>query len=171
MLDVRVKGVLKAYLAKVKAPTPAPTSTPSLRQICPKALKVEPATGSVSLHTIEKIAAGHESGGGLSTRAIVLRLGAPEFARSNVAWMDGRNGPAQSTLPSIEDVPVPEVFTRLPGLHVDRPRGAKAMIDAAGAKARLRDARAGAWLISSYTGWKWAKWPDGNVGWVPADVK
>ena len=28
------------------------------------------------------------------------------------------------------------------------------------------------WLrLLSYTGWKWAKWPDGNVGWLPADVK
>jgi hypothetical protein len=95
----------------------------------------------------------------------------PEFARSHVVWMDGGNGAAQSTLPSIDDVPVPEVFTRLPALHVDRPRGSKAMIDAAGAKARLKDARAGAWLVSPYTGWKWAKWPDGNVGWLPADVK
>jgi hypothetical protein len=113
----------------------------------------------------------HSDGGPEFTSAGAPWKEAPELARSNVAWMDGRNGSAQSTLPSIEDVPVPDVFTRLPRPHVNRPRGSKAMIDAAGAKARLKAARAGAWLISSYTGRKWAKWPDGNVGWLPADVK
>ena len=28
-----------------------------------------------------------------------------------------------------------------------------------------------AWLISPYTGWKWAKWPSGHVGWLPSDLK
>jgi hypothetical protein len=45
------------------------------------------------------------------------------------------------------------------------------MADAAGAKARLRDVRPGAWLISPYTDWKWARWPNGEVGWVPSDVE
>jgi len=45
------------------------------------------------------------------------------------------------------------------------------MIDAAGAQARLKDVRAGAWLISPFTGWKWAKWPTGEVGWLPADAE
>ena len=31
--------------------------------------------------------------------------------------------------------------------------------------------RAGAWLISPFTGWKWAKWPTGEVGWIPADAE
>jgi len=39
-----------------------------------------------------------------------------------------------------------------------------------GARQRLANYRPGAWLISPYTGWKWAKWPDGEVGWLPADV-
>jgi len=51
------------------------------------------------------------------------------------------------------------------------PRGSKAMIDAAGARARLNEVRPGAWLISPYTGWKWARWPSGDVGWLPSDVK
>ena len=44
-------------------------------------------------------------------------------------------------------------------------------IDAAGARARLRDVRPGAWLISPFSGWKWAKWPSGDVGWLPTDIE
>jgi hypothetical protein len=33
------------------------------------------------------------------------------------------------------------------------------------------EARPGAWLVSPYTGWKWAKWPSGEVGWMPADIE
>jgi hypothetical protein len=44
------------------------------------------------------------------------------------------------------------------------------MIDAHGARARLRDVRPDAWLISPYTGEKWAKWPSGDIGWVPRDI-
>jgi hypothetical protein len=95
----------------------------------------------------------------------------PEFARADVAWIDGRQGSAQSSLPPVDVVPVPDILSRLPYLHENRPRGSKAMLDAAGAKARLRDVRAGAWLISPYTGWKWAKWPSGDVGWLPADTE
>jgi hypothetical protein len=35
---------------------------------------------------------------------------------------------------------------------------------------KLHEVRAGAWLISPYTGWKWAKL-SGDVGWLPSDVK
>jgi hypothetical protein len=95
----------------------------------------------------------------------------PDFARPYVAWIDGRHGAAQSPLPPADVVPIPEILSRLPHLHEDRPRGSKAMLDAAGARARLRDARPGAWLVSPYTGWRWAKWPSGDVGWLPADVE
>jgi hypothetical protein len=95
----------------------------------------------------------------------------PEFARADVAWIDGRHGSAQSSLPPVDVVPVPEILSKLPYLHEDRPRGSKAMLDAAGARARLRDARPGAWLISPYSGWKWAKWQSGDVGWLPADIE
>jgi hypothetical protein len=44
------------------------------------------------------------------------------------------------------------------------------MLDVHGAKSRLENCRPGAWLISPFTGWRWAKWPDGEVGWVPANV-
>jgi hypothetical protein len=70
----------------------------------------------------------------------------------------------------MDAVPVPDILCGLPDLHEDRPRGSKAMLDAAGARARLRDERPGAWLISPYTGWKWAKWPNENVGWLPGDT-
>lgn len=45
------------------------------------------------------------------------------------------------------------------------------MMDAHGAKARLATARPGAWLVSVLTGWKWAKWPSGHVGWVPSSTQ
>jgi hypothetical protein len=95
----------------------------------------------------------------------------PEFARHQVEWMDGRHGSSQWLLPSLDEVPVPEVLNGLPYLHEQRPRGSKAMIDFAGARARLHDVRPGAWLISPYTAWQWAKWPSGDVGWLPSDVK
>jgi hypothetical protein len=94
-----------------------------------------------------------------------------ESVRAIVAWIDGPHGSAQSSLPPVDVVPVPDVLYRLPHLHEKRPRGSKAMLDVAGAQARLRDARAGAWLISPYTGWKWAKWPSGDVGWLPAHAQ
>src|SRR5258705_12338114 len=95
----------------------------------------------------------------------------PEFARGDVAWIDGRRGSAQSSLPPIDVVPVPDILYSLPSLHENRPRGSKAMLDAAGARARLRDVRPGAWLISSFSGQKWAKWPSGDVGWLPPDIE
>jgi hypothetical protein len=61
-------------------------------------------------------------------------------------WMDGRHGSAPATLPSVDVVPVPDVLNTLPFLHEDRPRGSKAMLDAAGAQEGLRDVRPGAWL-------------------------
>jgi hypothetical protein len=45
------------------------------------------------------------------------------------------------------------------------------MLDASRAKGRLRDTRPGTWLISPFTGWKWAKWPCGEVGWLPTDTQ
>ena len=110
-------------------------------------------------------------GGPLLTSAGVPWDEVPEFARPAVAWMDGQHGSAQSPLPPVDVVPVPDILYRLPFLHDDRPRGSTAMLDAAGAGARLRDVRPGAWLISPYTGWKWAKWPSGDVGWLPRDIE
>jgi len=95
----------------------------------------------------------------------------PDFARDHVAWMDGRQGSAQTPLPSVDVVAVPDILNRLPPLHEKRPRGSKAMLDAAGARSRLHDVRPGAWLISPFTGWKWVKWPTGEVGWFPAEIE
>ena len=65
----------------------------------------------------------------------------PEFARPDVAWIDGRHGSAQSALPAVNVVAVPDILYTLPYLHTERPTGSKAMLDAAGARARLRDVR------------------------------
>jgi len=53
---------------------------------------------------------------------------------------------SQRPLPAIDDVPVPDILNRLPCLHEQRPRGSRAMIDAADARARLHEVRPGAWL-------------------------
>ena len=95
----------------------------------------------------------------------------PEFARHHVAWIDGRHGSAQAAVPPIDAEPVPKILYRLPALHPDRPTGSKAMLDAHGARARLADRRAGAWIISPFTGWKWAVFPDGEIHWVPSNVE
>ena len=97
------------------------------------------------------------------------RLGdVPDFARHHVEWMDGIHGSATNKLPSEEDVPVPAEIRKLTEEAVSgRPRGATAMIDAAGAKYRLLNCRPGAWLISPRTGYKWAKWGGGQIMWVP----
>jgi hypothetical protein len=94
----------------------------------------------------------------------------PDFALLDVEWMDGRHGSAKQALPPVGRVPIPPVLFAVPNPHPDRPRGTKAMIDASGAKSRLADCRPGAWLLSPSTGWKWAKWPSGEVGWLPADT-
>jgi hypothetical protein len=105
------------------------------------------------------------------TSAGVRWADVPKFARNDVAWIDGRHGSARTALPSIDVIPVPDILNRMPYLHENRPRGSKAMLDAHGARAQLRDARPGAWLVSPFSGWKWAKWPNGEVGWLPADVE
>lgn len=94
----------------------------------------------------------------------------PDFALPDVEWMEGRHGCAKDALPSISQVPIPVILFSIPSLHADRPRGSKAMIDAHGARLRLANCRAGAWLRSPLTGSQWAKWPTGEVGWLPADV-
>jgi hypothetical protein len=87
-----------------------------------------------------------------------------------VEWMDGRHGVARDALPSIEEVPIPEVLAELPQLHPKRPTGSKPMLDVSGARRRLANCRPGAWLRSPYTGWQWAVWPNGEVGWLPNDL-
>lgn len=94
----------------------------------------------------------------------------PQDVLAYVEWMDGRHGAAKETLPPIDEVPIPTVLFELPYLHENRPRGSKAMIDVNGARHRLADCRPGAWLVSPYTGWRWAKWPTGEIGWIPNGV-
>ena len=94
----------------------------------------------------------------------------PDFVLPHVEWIDNRRGPAAQALPPVDQVPIPLILYTLSPLYEDRRRGSKAMLDVHGAKSRLENCRPGAWLISPVTGWKWAKWPDGQVGWVPSNV-
>jgi|SaaInl4_150m_RNA_FD_contig_41_1014604_length_515_multi_1_in_0_out_0_1 hypothetical protein len=100
------------------------------------------------------------------------RLGdVPDFARHEVEWMDGIQGSALKELPSEAEIPVPTVIRKFTERVVSgRPRGATAMIDFSGAKHRLKNCRAGAWLISPRTGEKWVKWGGGQIMWVPKDA-
>jgi hypothetical protein len=93
-----------------------------------------------------------------------------DFALPYAEWLDGRHGSAEDTLPSVDEIPIPSVLLALPVLHAGRPRGSKAMADVHGARQRLANCRPGAWMFSPFTGWKWAKWPNGEVGWLPADT-
>jgi hypothetical protein len=100
----------------------------------------------------------------------VPRSEVPGFALPYAEWLDGRHCPAEDTLPSVNEIAIPAVLLALPVLHADRPHGSKAMADVHGARQRLANCRPGAWLISPYTGWRWAKWPNGEVGWLSADT-
>jgi hypothetical protein len=94
----------------------------------------------------------------------------PEAFRHEVEWLDGWHGRATG-LPTLADMPVPGALLSLPFPHPDRPRGATAMLDAAGAKARLRGCRPGAWLISPKTGWHWVVCASGDVHWLPKSTQ
>jgi hypothetical protein len=93
-----------------------------------------------------------------------------DFALPYAEWLDGRHVSAEDTLPSVDEIPIPAVLLALPVLQAVRPRGSKAMADVHGARQRLVNCRPGAWLMSPYTGWRWAKWPNGEVGWLSADT-
>ena len=95
---------------------------------------------------------------------------APDFARPHVEWLDGRRVPTDDGLPPVDQFPIPDVLFILPVLNPRRPTGSKAMADAHGARQRLANCRPGAWLISPYSEWRWAKWPDGEVGRLPKDT-
>lgn len=111
----------------------------------------------------------------LSCPADVTSCGVPwsqvtEDVIHYVEWMDGRHGASSDPLPSIEDIPIPTVLYELPWLHPKRPTGSKPMLDVSGARKRLTNCRPGAWLLSPYSGWQWAVWPNGEVGWLPKDI-
>lgn len=133
-----------------------------------ESLEEELRQGKSSIHRLARLSQDDDEG---RTSAGVKWSEVPEHSRHHAEWIDGRHGPADTKLPDYEAVPVPAALLEQPRLHPDRPRGSKAMLDASGAKARLAEARGGAWLISTYTGWKWAKWPGGEVGWLPEEVE
>ena len=93
----------------------------------------------------------------------------PEDIRADVEFIEGKVLPF-TVLPSLQEVPIPEILLQLPELHERRPRGTKPMMDVAGAKSRLSAYRPGAWTISPLTEWKWAKFESGEVRWVPDDT-
>jgi len=100
------------------------------------------------------------------------RLGdEPDFIRSDLEWIEGVQGTAKNNLLTEDEFPTPIYFTSAPELHPDRPLGSNMMLDAHGAKNRLKGCRPGAWIISPFAGRKWAVWPSGYVGWVPMDIE
>lgn len=93
----------------------------------------------------------------------------PEYARSKVEWIEGLHyfsGP----LPSLEEYPVPDVLMQMPVLHPDRPTGSRAMLCASGAKGRLVGLRAGAWTVTPFNNWRYAVFPNDQVGWIPNEI-
>ena len=113
----------------------------------------------------------YDSDGEFITSGGVRLSDVPEHVKHEVEWMDGLHGSAQDDLPSEAEVATPAVLSSLPTLHPLRPRGATPMIDAHGAGQRLKHCRPGAWLISPRTGYKWAKWPNGEISWCPKEVE
>ncbi|MDE0944714.1 MAG: hypothetical protein OSB58_20110 [Alphaproteobacteria bacterium] len=100
------------------------------------------------------------------------RLGdEPDWIRPELEWLEGVHGSAADTQAPGNDIDTPDILLAIPELHPDRPTGATAMIDAHGAKHRLKGCRPGSWLISPKTGWKWSVWPSGHVGWLPMDIE
>jgi len=93
----------------------------------------------------------------------------PEYAREKVEWIEGVHyfsGP----LPSLEEFPVPDVLMQMPVLHPDRPTGSRAMLCASGAKERLVGLRAGAWTVTPFNNWRYAVFPNDQVGWIPNEI-
>jgi len=111
----------------------------------------------------------HNAFGDRMTSVGVLLRNVPEALRHEVEWLDGMHG-AAAGLPPISEVPIPAILHEIPRVHPYRPRGVAAELDAGGARARLCGCRPGAWVISPKTGWHWAVWPDGEVGWKPGNV-
>ena len=103
------------------------------------------------------------------TSAGVRFADVPEHARHEVEWIDGCHT-FNGQLPSLDELPVPEVLEQLPSLNPDRPTGSKAMLCIHGARGRLVGLRAGAWTVPPFGYWRYAMYPDGNVGWLPKDI-
>jgi hypothetical protein len=72
-------------------------------------------------------------------------------------WMDVTA--REDTQPSVDQTPIPPVLFALSHLQDNRPGGSKAMADVHRCRATTCKCRPGAWLLSSYTGWRWAKQP------------
>ena len=110
-----------------------------------------------------------------ATSADVLPFKRPDIATAKPKCVDGREDIAEETPLSIDHVStcvvLPMFLFALPSLNEARPRSPRTMGDANIAGRRLQNYSPGAWLLSPMTGFLWAKWPNGEVGWVPANVK
>jgi len=67
-------------------------------------------------------------------------------------------------------LPVPDVLMQMPVLHPDRPTGSRAMLCISGAKGRLVGLRAGAWTVTPFNNWRYAVFPNDQVGWIPNEI-
>ena len=93
----------------------------------------------------------------------------PIDARHEVEWIEGCHV-FNRNLPTLNELPVPRILYQLPALHPDRPRGSRAMLCAHGAKSRLVGLRPGAWTVTPFNDWRYAIFPDGQVGWIPTEM-
>ena len=93
----------------------------------------------------------------------------PIDARHEVEWIEGCHV-FNRNLPTLNELPVPRILYQLPALHPDRPRGSRAMLCAHGAKGRLVGLRSGAWTVTPFNDWRYAIFPDGQVGWIPKEI-
>lgn len=108
------------------------------------------------------------------TSADVLSFKRPDVANAKPKCVDGQEDIAEETPLSIDHVStgvvLPMFLFALPSLNEARPRSPRTVGDANIAGRRLQNYGPGAWLLSPMTGFLWAKWPNGEVGWVPAGV-
>jgi hypothetical protein len=93
----------------------------------------------------------------------------PDDARHEVEWIEGCHV-FNRHLPSLDELPVPRILYQLSALHPDRPRGSRAMLCAHGAKGRLVGLRPGAWTVTPFNDWRYAIFPNGQVGWIPKEM-
>ena len=93
----------------------------------------------------------------------------PIDARHEVEWIEGCHV-FNRNLPTLNELPVPRILYQLPALHPDRPRGSRAMLCAHGAKGRLVGLRPGAWTVTPFNEWRYAIFPNGQVGWIPKEI-
>jgi hypothetical protein len=106
--------------------------------------------------------------------ADVLSFKRPDIANTKPRCVEGQEDTAEKTPLSIDHVStcvvLPIFLFTLPSMNKDGPCSPRTMGDSNIASRKLQNYGPGAWLLSPMTGFLWAKWPNGDVGWVPASV-